>query len=380
MNLIYILTLILLPALILVVEKKIKWIKLVGAVVVSYFVGITIGNLLPSPALSQAATTLSEASVLFAIPLLLFTTDLKAWLRLARATVHSFLLVIISVMTMSALCFFYFHDSVPEASKISGMLVGVFTGGTPNMVAIGKALTVNENAFIILNAADLIVSGLLLFVLMSVGPKIYGLILKPFSSNLALEIDEAKIEKHYQEEPLKEKVLEMLTCLGLTILIVGTAVLGSKLILGELSVIFIILTLTALSLLASFHPRIQKLQASYHMGQYALLIFCVSVGSMARIHDMLNTSGVYLIYLTITLLGAMLLHLGLCFVFKIDRDTALITSVAGIYGPAFIGPFVSVLKNKEVLVSGVTCGLVGYALGTYLGIGMHYLLIFFTTV
>ncbi len=380
MNIIYLLVLVLLPALILLAEQKIKWIKLVGAVVVSYFLGITLGNTLSSPALSSAATILSEASVLFAIPLLLFTTDLRAWVRLARSTVVSFMLVIVSVVTISALCFLYFNHQVPEASKISGMLVGVFTGGTPNLVAIGKALAVDEKVFILLNASDLIVGGLMLFILMSFGPKFYGLFLRPFAANLALEIDEAKSEQHYQKESSSEKLKEMALALGLTILIVGCSVLGSKVFLGELNVIFIILALTALSLGASFSARLRQLKASYHMGQYALLIFCVSVGSLARIEDMLSTSGVYLTYLSLTLVGSMLLHLLLCVVFKIDRDTALITSIAGIYGPAFIGPFVTVLKNKEVLVSGVTCGLVGYALGTYLGIGVHYLLLYFTTV
>lgn len=380
MNILYLLVLVLLPALITLAEQKIKWIKLVGAVVVSYFVGIALGNTLPTPALSGAATTLSEASVLFAIPLLLFTTDLRAWVRLARPTVISFLLVILSVCTVSALCYFYYHTQVPEASKISGMLVGVFTGGTPNLVAIGKALAVDEKVFILLNASDLIVGGLMLFILMSVGPRFYGFFLKPFASNLALQIDEAKTEGHYQSETFSQKLKDQVFAFSLTLAVVAAAVGGSKLFLGELNVIFIILTLTAFSLAASFHPRVRELKASYHMGQYALLIFCVSVGSLARIEDMLNTSGVYLTYLSLTLLGSMLLHLLLCVLFKIDRDTALITSIAGIYGPAFIGPFVSVLKNKEVLVSGVTCGLVGYALGTYLGIGLHYLLLYFTAV
>lgn len=378
MTLLYSLIILFLPALILFLSTKIKWIKLIGAVVVCYFVGITLGNLFPSEHLKTAASQLSEISVLVAIPLLLFTTDLMSWLRLARPTLISFLLVLCSVTFFSSISYFIFKDQLEEATKISGMLVGVFTGGTPNMVAIGKALEVSENVFVILNAADLMVSGLVLFLLLGIGPKIYRKILKPFDKNLALEIDEAKTHRTWSQEKLSDKVKDTFKALCLTFSIVGVSLLSSSLFFSALNVVYIILTLTALSIASSFYSKIRGLKGSYEIGQYALLIFCLSIGSMANIQDMLNTSGIYLLYLTLTLVGSMVLHLFLCFIFKIDSDTALITSVSGIYGPAFIGPFASLLKNKEILVSGVTCGLVGYALGTYLGISLHYILLYFS--
>jgi uncharacterized membrane protein len=373
-SLLYSFILLLLPALIIFLSTKIKWIKLIGAVVVCYFVGITLGNLLPSDYLKLAAGQLSEISVLVAIPLLLFTTDLMSWLRLARPTLISFILVLFSVTFISSLSYFIFRDQLTEATKISGMLVGVFTGGTPNMVAIGKALEVSESVFVILNAADLMVSGLILFLLMGFGPRLYQKILKPFDKDLALEIDEAKAHRSWSQESLPSKIKDTFKALTLTAAIVGSSILSSQLFFSGLNVVYIILSLTALSISASFITKVRELNGSYEIGQYALLIFCVSIGSMANIQDMLNTSGIYLLYLTLTLVGSMALHLLLCFIFKIDSDTALITSVSGIYGPAFIGPFASLLKNKEILVSGVTCGLVGYAVGTYLGISLHYLL------
>ncbi|HAX40892.1 MAG TPA: hypothetical protein DCY10_08470, partial [Clostridiales bacterium] len=75
--------------------------------------------------------------------------------------------------------------------------------------------------------------------------------------------------------------------------------------------------------------------------------------------------------------GAILLHLLFCKVFKIDSDTALITSTAGIYGPAFIVPVADAMKNREVVLPGLICGIIGYALGNYLGIGIAIALQFF---
>ena len=72
--------------------------------------------------------------------------------------------------------------------------------------------------------------------------------------------------------------------------------------------------------------------------------------------------------------GAILLHFFLAAIFRIDRDTVIITSTAAIYGPAFIGPVANAIKNKEMIVPGITMGLLGYAIGNYIGIGIAMLL------
>lgn len=59
--------------------------------------------------------------------------------------------------------------------------------------------------------------------------------------------------------------------------------------------------------------------------------------------------------------------------FRIDADTVLITSTAAIFGPAFVGQVAVALRNKEVVLSGIITGLVGYAVGNYLGIFIAYL-------
>jgi uncharacterized membrane protein len=72
--------------------------------------------------------------------------------------------------------------------------------------------------------------------------------------------------------------------------------------------------------------------------------------------------------------GAIIVHLLLAKACKIDADTALITSTAGIYGPAFIAPTADALKNREVVLPGLICGILGYAIGNYLGIGIAFVL------
>src|SRR5690606_26567319 len=96
----------------------------------------------------KTSKTLTEAAVPLAIPLMLFSLDLKAWLRLAPKTVLSFCFSLFAICLSATLLAFAFQD-LPELWKMAGMLVGVYTGGTPNMSAIGMALEVSNETFIV---------------------------------------------------------------------------------------------------------------------------------------------------------------------------------------------------------------------------------------
>jgi uncharacterized membrane protein len=69
------------------------------------------------------------------------------------------------------------------------------------------------------------------------------------------------------------------------------------------------------------------------------------------------------------------LHLILSKLFGIDRDTFLISSTAAIYGPPFVTQIATVIKNKYLMMPGILAGLLGYALGNYIGLAVYYLLV-----
>ena len=58
----------------------------------------------------------------------------------------------------------------------------------------------------------------------------------------------------------------------------------------------------------------------------------------------------------------------LCKIYKVDADTHMVTSTALICSPPFVPMVAGALNNKEVVVSGLTVGIVGYAAGNYLGV------------
>jgi len=75
-----------------------------------------------------------------------------------------------------------------------------------------------------------------------------------------------------------------------------------------------------------------------------------------------------------TVTGSLLLHALLCKLAGVDSDTFMVTSVSAICSPPFVPLLVKALGNPGVMLSGMTTGIIGYALGNYLGVSLALLL------
>jgi uncharacterized membrane protein len=65
--------------------------------------------------------------------------------------------------------------------------------------------------------------------------------------------------------------------------------------------------------------------------------------------------------------GSLFLHVLLSKLFKVDSDTTMITSVAFICSPPFVPVIAGALGNRHIVITGITIGIIGYAVGNYLG-------------
>ena len=113
-------------------------------------------------------------------------------------------------------------------------------------------------------------------------------------------------------------------------------------------------------------------QVCFEMGEYLLLMFCVAIGMMADFTKLAADGGMIIGFTALVLGTTIILHLIFSKLFKIDSDTVLITSTAAIYGPVFIGQIASAIRNRSLVFSGMATGLIGFAIGNYLGIAVAY--------
>lgn len=378
MSIIQILFIIIFPMLITKLHKSSSKFKYLSPILICYIVGILLGNIKFLSLDKQLSMSISEVAVPLAIPFILFSTDFIKWIKLAKKTVLSFCLVVISSMTSSALIALLLHNRVNEYWKISGMLTGVYTGGTPNLMAVGMGLDVNSETLVLVNASDMLLGGIYFVLIITVIKWGLRRILPKFEYvDYQQEVTEAKeipaFESIFTYNFLK-KVGKFALIFLLAAIIVGVSCGAALLITGELAVAPIMLIVTTLGIGCSFIKPIREIKGSYEIGQYIILVFSLAIGSTVEISEFFSSSSILFGYTAGVMFLSIIIHFILAAIFRVDADTTIITSTAGIYGPAFVGPIADVLDNKQVVLSGLICGLVGYALGNYLGLFMGFIL------
>lgn len=343
-----------------------KWLS---AVVVCYLVGIIVRNFNLMPLDDKVSTQFTEITIMFAIPLLLFSSGILSALKQIKLGLISFVLCLLSALIMTSVTAVFFKDTMADTWRLAGMLTGIYTGGTPNMQAIGIALEAPESTIILVNAADVLLGGIYLILLTS----ILHPLLKGILPDFVVPLEKLDIDIDLGHDNINWK--HSLIGIGLAIVVALAAVGVTLLLTGALkNVAVLILALTAFSVLMGFVPIIKQLNGLFATGDYFLLMFCVALGMLADFQEIFIEGRELVLFSAIALYGSIFLHFVFAKIFKIDRDTFLISSAAGVYGPIFIGQIATAINNRSVLFMGIVLGLLGYAIGNFLGIGLGQLL------
>jgi uncharacterized membrane protein len=368
------------PVLIIRLDKKYTLVNRIGTVVICYGMGLLIGNIgiLPEGMEAIQENTYSIC-VILAIPLLLFSLDIRKWVSMAGKTMLSLVLGMASVIIMVILGYFLFREVIPDIWKVSGVLVGFYSGGAPNAAAISLALDMEPDVFILTQTYDLVVGALTLLFLMTLAQRFFGLFMRPYKPSNQEEVGESREFYHDKYESYsgifsRRIFLPLLAALGLSILILGISAGISLLFFKEMNTAMVILGITTLGIAASFIPRVKRIEKSFQGGIYLILVFCLVFASMADISMFSLESLPLLVYILLAVPGALLLHGMLSRIFKVDVDNFLIISVALSMSPPFVPVVASSLKNREIILPGLIIGLVGYAIGNYIGILMGLLI------
>lgn len=361
------------PAGVLWLCRKVKWIGKIGPVLTLYIIGILLGNLWHPQGCKAIQDALSNATVPLAIPLMLFGCTFRK--SETRSQLLALITGIIAVMVAVIAGYLVFGRNIDEGSKIGGMLTGVYTGGTINLAALKTMLGVREETFILLNSYDMIISFLYLTFLMAVGIKLFRRIL-PNETGYFCKDDQEAVQAA-MDDPSANPYKGLFTraglkdagyLLGLTLLIVGVSA-GLGLLAGDGAfMVVLILMLTSLGIAASFLKPVKEKKYANEIGMYLIYIFSIVVASMADLKALDIAGGLNLLgYLTLVIFGSLMLQTLFARIFKIDADTMVISSVAFICSPPFVPMMSAAMKNRRVLVSGLSIGIVGYAAGNYLG-------------
>jgi uncharacterized membrane protein len=357
-----------LPASVILTARRMELVAKISPVIWCYLLGILIGNsgLLPE-SVAPVQELLAEATVALSIPLMLFSADLGNWRTMGRTAGLSILLAGVSVTLVVGAGHLAFRGLIPDTPKLAGLLVGVYTGGTPNLAAIRTALQVESSVYITVHTADVIVGGLYVLFIITAAKPVFSRVLLPFVAD-GLQPQPIPGNASVGSAFSREGLPTTLRALLVAVLLVGASVGIAELLPREWNTAAVILLLTTFAIAASFVPRVRSLHTSFSLGEYIVLIFCAVVGSMADAGQILGASPGILLFVAFTVTASLLLHLLLARLFRIDVDTMIVTSTAAICSPPFVGMVAVSIGNRAVIAAGITAGIIGYAVGNYLGV------------
>ncbi len=323
-------------------------------------------------------------SLLVAFPLLLFSLNLKRWLKFAKKGFVSIGLALVAGLVMVTAGFFIWKDTFPDTWKLAGMFEGIYTGGTPNFAALKLILDVDAERFVVLNTYDMIVGAFLVLFFVTVAPRIFRAFLPKFKEEKGAVVDDELVKQ--ETEGLddfsgmldKQRAWPLLRALLMSIIIAGVGAAVYFLIPVEMQqyrMAGMVLTITTLGILASLYRPINQIKKTFQLGMYLILVFSLTVASMSDLRTMFTKGMMDLVlFISWCYFGSLFLHIILAKIFKIDADNFLITATAFIFSPPFVPLVANALKNKDVIVTGIAGGVIGYTLGNYFGTTLAFFL------
>ena len=376
MNILLAILFILLPAPIIWLNNRVKIIEKIGIVIVCYALGMLVGNIGVIPeSFSGIQTTIQDVSVCLALPLILFSIDIKKWKKTAKTGLVCMGLAVASIATTVLILHLIFRGNNPNVADYGALAIGVYTGGTVNVASIAAATRIPENTYIMFNTVDMVISSLYMIFLTSVGRKFFQKVfrLPAFKGDTNVETVSVEDDNSYKGMAKPAILGKLVLAFLLSGAIVGVSYVVGTFVKGYETAVTILL-ITTLSLLCSLIKPIREIKKTSPLGMYIIYIFCFTVATMADFSEFKNFDFTLLFYITISIFGSMVIHAIFCKLAKVDSDTMIVTSVSAICSPPFVPVVAAALNNNAVLISGLTTGIIGYAIGNYLGVFMHFVL------
>ena len=369
-------TYVLAPLVIVTIIRRVPALAGVNPIIPAYVVGLLLSVALPkTPELAGIQDGLSSAMVALSIPLMLFSVDLRRWPMAGRQALVSLGLAAVSIVVAVTAGHVLFRGTLAESPALAGLLVGVYTGGTPNLAAIRTALSVDTSLYLTVHTADIVVSAVYILFMITIGSHLFRRILPARALAGRGERRETRREQlDFRDILRRGHRRASAISLGLAVAIVAASFAVSFLFPGDTRTVVIILAITTLALISTLIPGVNGLEPSFRIGELLILVFAVVVGSMADVQQILQSSPMVLAFVSLAVFGSLSLHVVLARLFRIDPETVMVTSVAAICSPPFVGMVAPSVRNPQILAAGITTGIVGYAIGNYLGVATSWAL------
>lgn len=359
------------PLFIEFLASRFNFLNKVGPVLISYGVGLVIAQFINhTEELKSVQSAVSGAAIMLALPILLMDLKLASLRSIAGKTAVSSLIALLVVTVVVVSSFQYFNHRVDNSWQISGMMIGIYTGGTINLASIQRALGVSQDTYIAVHTFDTLWTTIYLFGLLLMSGQF------SFKKKKDVEMQWKPVKRFFDALPWlkKEMIKNSGIQIGIAMLIAGLSVGAGYLFKEDIRDAAIMLAVTTFGVGAAVLIPKTRLKVSTGPGNYLLNMFGLALASMADFHSIIGADIDLILWIAVVLFGSFILHFLLDKIFKVDLATTMVVSVAFICSPPFVPVISNSFRRNDLLLPGLVVGVLGYIIGNYLGVIVAYIL------
>lgn len=302
------------------------------------------------------------------IPLLLFSSNIIRIIKESGKLLIAYIVGAVGIV-IGCLIAFSFIDLGHETGKTAGVIAATLIGGSVNFVATAEILNFSTNPlFTATVAIDNFVANLYILFLFLI-PSI------SFLGRFFYKSTKSTVENTVDETAKKDPIT--LENISLVLFIAAITAGAGKLIAPylqnlmntELNLSILIITILAIVVANIFPQQLKKTEnASFSIGLWMMYVFLATIGAATNLHDILKIGLPVLAFYIVIMLIHFLFLLALARLFRLNIFEVIISSAANIMGPSVAAPMAASLGRKELVTPGILVGIMGYVIGTFVGI------------
>ncbi len=351
-------------------ESHSKSFRSLGSAFIGILAGMVLSNTGVIPGESPAYVFLGGPGVSAGIVLILLTVDVRSVVQAGPKMLAAFGVGAVGSAVGASIAALWLVDAIgPETWKLAGQYTATYIGGGVNFAAVGAALGTSGDLFAAGIAADVIVTAVWMATCLTV-PVLFTGRSRQASAEPGVASDDGS-----ETVGLHKMLYSSIGAMALgDLALMATVVFGTLWVsglLGELlAPIPSVLWLTTIALILAQIPLMQRVRGAGVIGNYLVLIFLASNGARSVVANILAVGPPVVYYALITVGVHGLIIFGLGRLVGLDARTLAVASQANVGGPASAIALATARGYTDRLLPGVAVGLLGYAVGNYLGLAV----------
>lgn len=348
---------------------------LTGAVI-AILTAIAAANLRIIPHSAPAFDFVFSYFVPVLIPLFLFKANLRhmifettrmtgAFLIASAGTVIG-VIIAVSLLDLGSLASAAETDPALREAGIAGLFASTYIGGSVNYAALGEItrLMTDSSFFSAATATDNLFSAVFLSVLA----------LLPGTRWLARRFPAHVHGEEQAGEDSRERIsaasLTLATAAAIGFVAIGDAVTG---LIGIPSLRYAVITTLVVAIATAFPGWMERLHGGFELGVGLAFVFFAAIAAGANLTAMVQIAPLLIVLVVILLSIHLVVLLGVGRLCKLTLPELVTASNAAVLG-ATTAPALAAARGWHDLVTpGVLVGVLGYALGTFIGTAIFHL-------